>query len=75
MSKPAIVKCAICGRDADFFAPPTGPFCSSRCKLVDLGKWLGEEYKISEPLRPDHFAEYEEQFGEQLDRPEDGESR
>jgi len=22
------------------------PFCSERCKLVDLGKWLGEEYKI-----------------------------
>lgn len=22
------------------------PFCSERCKLVDLGKWLGEEYRI-----------------------------
>jgi uncharacterized protein len=26
------------------------PFCSERCRLVDLGKWLSEEYKISEPL-------------------------
>ena len=43
-----------------------------RCKMVDLGKWLGEEYKITEPLRPDHFAEYEEQTGEELDRPEEG---
>ena len=75
MGKPAIVKCAICGKDAEYFAPPMGPFCSTRCKMVDLGKWLGEEYKITEPLRPDHFAEYEEQFGEQLDRPEDGEAR
>ena len=75
MGKPAIVKCAICGKDADFFAEPIGPFCSTRCKMVDLGKWLGEEYKITESLRPDHFAEYEEQFGEQLDRPEDGEAR
>jgi len=22
------------------------PFCSERCKLVDLGKWLGGEYRI-----------------------------
>ena len=22
------------------------PFCSSRCRLVDLGRWLGEEYRI-----------------------------
>ena len=70
MGKPAIVKCATCGRDADFFAEPCGPFCSMRCKLVDLGKWLNEEHKISEPLRPDHLAEYEE-FGGELDRPEE----
>ena len=45
-----------------------GPFCSSRCKMVDLGKWLGEDYKITEPLRPDHFAEYENMEGPDLDR-------
>jgi endogenous inhibitor of DNA gyrase (YacG/DUF329 family) len=28
--------------------------------MVDLGKWLGEEYRISEPLRPDHFASFED---------------
>ena len=38
---------------------PLGPFCCNRCKLVDLGKWLGEEYRVSEPLRPDHFAEFD----------------
>jgi endogenous inhibitor of DNA gyrase (YacG/DUF329 family) len=29
--------------------PPTSealPFCSARCQLVDLGRWLGEEYRI-----------------------------
>jgi uncharacterized protein len=25
------------------------PFCSDRCRLVDLGKWLGEEYRIAGP--------------------------
>lgn len=28
------------------------PFCSERCKLIDLGKWLNEEYVISRPLGP-----------------------
>ena len=26
------------------------PFCSERCRLLDLGKWASEEYKVSEPL-------------------------
>jgi uncharacterized protein len=64
-----LVQCATCRRSVDFFAPPMGPFCSERCKMVDLGKWLGEEYKISEPLRPDHFAEYAEMEGPELDQP------
>jgi endogenous inhibitor of DNA gyrase (YacG/DUF329 family) len=27
------------------------PFCSARCQQVDLGRWLGEEYVISESSR------------------------
>ncbi len=23
------------------------PFCSDRCRLLDLGKWLGEEYRVA----------------------------
>ena len=61
--------CPICHRPTAFAEPPVGPFCSQRCKLVDLGKWLGEDYRIAEPLRADHFAEYEELTGE-LDQPE-----
>ena len=72
MGKSAIVKCAICGKDTEFFAPPMGPFCSMRCKMVDLGKWLGEEYKITEPLRPDHLSDYEGKSGPGLDEPEEG---
>jgi hypothetical protein len=59
MEKPAIVACAICGKETDFFAEPVGPFCSSRCQMIDLGKWLNEEYHVSEPLQPEHFLEDE----------------
>lgn len=63
-------KCPICGKTSDVNADPVGPFCSERCKMIDLGRWLGEDYKISEPLRPDHFADYEDLKGEDLDRPD-----
>ncbi|MDI6800879.1 MAG: DNA gyrase inhibitor YacG [Thermodesulfovibrionales bacterium] len=27
---------------------PWRPFCSEKCKLIDLGKWASEEYKVPE---------------------------
>ncbi|MEA3186293.1 MAG: uncharacterized protein QOD99_123 [Chthoniobacter sp.] len=71
MGKPTKVPCPTCGREAEFFAEPIGPFCSARCKMADLGKWLAEDYRISEPLSAEHFSEYEQLEGEQLDKPED----
>jgi endogenous inhibitor of DNA gyrase (YacG/DUF329 family) len=39
--------------------------------LIDLGKWLGEEQVISEPLRPEHFEGFEHlPPGPHLDRSE-----
>jgi endogenous inhibitor of DNA gyrase (YacG/DUF329 family) len=34
-------------------ANPAFPFCSARCKLLDLGKWLGEEYRVAGPRAGD----------------------
>ncbi len=49
-----VIKCPICGKDVEFYEkeklPPSFPFCSQRCKLIDLGKWLDEEYKTSESI-------------------------
>ena len=68
--KKRTIRCATCGAECTLFADPLGPFCSNRCKNIDLGKSLDEEYKISEPLRPDHLAEYEHLTGPELDQPE-----
>lgn len=54
------VKCPTCGKKGDWFSGPFGPFCSRRCKLVDLGKWLNEEYVVSEPLQPDQVRKLAE---------------
>ncbi|HEY1490256.1 MAG TPA: DNA gyrase inhibitor YacG [Verrucomicrobiae bacterium] len=48
-----------------------GPFCSERCKLVDLGKWFAGEHAISEPLRPEHFEKFADlPAGVDLEKPE-----
>jgi uncharacterized protein len=58
------VACPVCKKRGDWLAGTYGPFCSHRCKLIDLGKWLGEEHAISEPLRPEHVEEVKEEKGE-----------
>ena len=36
------------------------PFCSDRCRLIDLGKWAAGEYRISSPvLDPDLLEDLE----------------
>lgn len=44
------IKCPTCQRVGEWFSGRDGPFCSRRCKLVDLGKWFSEEHRISQPL-------------------------
>ena len=51
-------RCPICDRPA---APRSEnaafPFCSPRCKQVDLGKWLDEDYRIAGADKPLDDAE------------------
>jgi len=39
--------CPICKRKTTREENPWKPFCSERCKLIDLGKWVSEEYRIA----------------------------
>jgi endogenous inhibitor of DNA gyrase (YacG/DUF329 family) len=44
------VRCPICDRVLDGHSTtewPSFPFCSARCRLIDLGRWLGEEYGVA----------------------------
>ena len=42
-----MVKCPICEEASKARAENASfPFCSARCKMVDLGKWLNEEYRV-----------------------------
>ncbi|MDH7598604.1 MAG: DNA gyrase inhibitor YacG [Sedimentisphaerales bacterium] len=50
-------RCPICGKGFTLLAgqprPRWFPFCSERCKWVDLAGWLGGHYKIVTPLMPE----------------------
>lgn len=45
-------RCPVCDGVVDLQRTPTVPFCSDRCRLVDLGRWLDESYSVPVPRRP-----------------------
>ena len=55
------VACPRCGTRREWGGNPWRPFCSERCKLIDLGGWLteknsipGEDAEIPETEEPKH---------------------
>jgi endogenous inhibitor of DNA gyrase (YacG/DUF329 family) len=40
------ITCPICKKTTTWEENPWRPFCSEKCKLIDLGKWISEEYRI-----------------------------
>lgn len=43
-------RCPVCDAVVDLATTETVPFCSERCRLVDLGRWLDESYTV--PTQP-----------------------
>jgi len=40
------ITCPLCKKITTWEENPFRPFCSERCKLIDLGAWAKEEYRI-----------------------------
>jgi endogenous inhibitor of DNA gyrase (YacG/DUF329 family) len=59
------MRCPICKKPVEF-GDPYMPFCSERCRIIDLGNWAAEKYVISTPLTP----ETQPETGETEDRDE-----
>lgn len=67
MKKSAVsVDCPTCGRKVPFVAASRWrPFCSQRCKSIDLGAWAAESYRIAgESLDDDADPDTEPGHGE-----------
>lgn len=49
------MRCPICGKEFEFDTSPAKPFCSERCRKIDLRRWLDESYSL--PYVPDPEAD------------------
>jgi endogenous inhibitor of DNA gyrase (YacG/DUF329 family) len=47
MSKNLAVKCPTCDKKFIYKTSESRPFCTERCKMVDLGHWFDESYTVS----------------------------
>ncbi len=57
-------ECPICNKTITVTCKedaPFRPFCSHRCKMVDLGRWLDGTYTVNDPAEPEDVEEGEEQ--------------
>lgn len=60
----ARIRCPSCRREVRWEGNPWRPFCSERCRTLDLGAWAAEKYRIpadetTDPLPSDDEGEPE----------------
>ena len=41
------IHCPVCKKETAWKDNPFRPFCSERCRMIDLGNWASEEYRIT----------------------------
>jgi endogenous inhibitor of DNA gyrase (YacG/DUF329 family) len=52
-----MLRCPTCDQPFDPATTPAMPFCSERCRAIDLGRWLDERYSVSAERDTDQFDE------------------
>lgn len=68
-AKPIL--CPICKKPVDVSSENV-PFCSDRCRLLDLGKWASGDYKVSSPILDPELLEEVEQAQFDAERRREG---
>jgi len=54
------IKCPICRKETTLTGNPFRPFCSERCKMIDLGTWASEGYRVPGEKLPSDDEKSEE---------------
>jgi endogenous inhibitor of DNA gyrase (YacG/DUF329 family) len=58
--KPRLVTCPQCKKQSEYSTSnPFRPFCSERCKMIDLGDWANENYRIPDNKPTEDLDEFE----------------
>lgn len=66
------VVCPTCKKKFDYYSSDFRPFCSERCRLIDLGQWLDESYTVPvEKLTPDEELTLEQLINEKNENEND----
>jgi len=56
MNMARVVACPQCGAPVEWsVAAKWRPFCSERCRTIDLGAWASESYRVAAVDPPDDF--------------------
>ena len=65
------VICPTCKKKYNYYSSEFRPFCSERCRLIDLGQWLTESYAVPvEKLTEDEVQTLEELLHERISKEE-----
>ena len=62
MNEPRQLRCAHCRTPIERTGNDFFPFCSHRCQMVDLGKWLGESYRLAAPVTERNIDELQQEL-------------
>lgn len=66
MAKKLTIPCPACSKKVNWKENSYRPFCSERCRTIDLGDWASEKFKIpGEKVNPDNLPEEEEKNTEE----------
>ncbi len=63
------MRCPICQLEFLSSSSPALPFCSARCREIDLGRWLGERYGLLTMPDPEADEEPENDWAQKENSP------
>ena len=76
MSKKFEVTCPTCKKKFEYYSSTFRPFCSEKCRLIDLGQWLTESYTVPvEKLNLEEQEKLEQLLHEKIAQEENDEDK
>lgn len=73
--KTLTVTCPNCKKKFTYYSSEFRPFCTERCRLIDLGQWLNESYTVpAVKMTPEEEEQLERLIDENSERPGEDDS-
>ncbi len=67
------VTCPRCKKKFNYYSSEFRPFCSEKCRLIDLGQWLNESYSVpAQKLTPEEIDNLEQILNEKNEESGEG---